>query len=146
MHIHTQHQQELCEAREKHNILEINHNQLTCQLQESQKQIETYKVRICPSPCFTLASLMFSLCLLYTHFHCTFQLGLEALTIEKDGLQKNVSDIQESHDVQIKENNRRHEENLKHVQQQVGRCNIVTMCVCFFFFNKGSAVHSSIVL
>ncbi|XDV43416.1 hypothetical protein PO909_011900 [Leuciscus waleckii] len=88
LHLHTQHQQELCETREKHNILEINHNQLTCQLQESQKQIKTYK------------------------------LGLEALTIEKDGLQKNVSDIQESHDVQMKENNRRHEENLKHVQQQ----------------------------
>lgn len=50
LHLHTQHQQELSEAREKHNVLEINHNQLTCQLQESQKQIETYKVRICPSP------------------------------------------------------------------------------------------------
>ncbi|XP_056122271.1 centromere protein F [Rhinichthys klamathensis goyatoka] len=86
--LHTQHQQELCEARERHNVLEINHNQLTCQLQESQKQIETYK------------------------------LGMEALTIEKDGLQKNISDILESHDVQMKENNRRHEENLKHVQQQ----------------------------
>lgn len=61
------------------------------------------------------------------HFHCTFQLGLEALTIEKDGLQKNVSDIQENHEVQMKENNRRHEENLKHIQQQVGRCNIAKM-------------------
>ncbi|KAG1971577.1 centromere protein F [Pimephales promelas] len=86
--LHTQHQQELCEARERHNTLEINHNQLTCQLQESQKQIEIYK------------------------------LGMEALTIEKDGLQKNISDIQESHDAQMKENNRRHEENLKHLQQQ----------------------------
>lgn len=65
--------------------------------------------------------------LLTLHFHCTFQLGMEALTIEKDGLQKNVSDIQESHDVQMKENNRRHEENLKKLQQQVGRCNIETM-------------------
>ncbi|XP_077096038.1 uncharacterized protein cenpf [Siphateles boraxobius] len=86
--LHTQHQQELCEARERHNVFEINHNQLTCQLQESQKQIETNK------------------------------LGMEALTKERDGLQKIVSDNQESHDVQMKENNRRHEENLKHVQQQ----------------------------
>ncbi|KAK7153193.1 hypothetical protein R3I93_011176 [Phoxinus phoxinus] len=88
LHLHTQHQKELCDARERHNVLEMNHNQLICQLQESQKQIETYK------------------------------LGLEALTIEKDCLQKNVSDIQESHDVQVKEHNRRHVENLKHVQQQ----------------------------
>uniref|UniRef100_A0A671NBQ2 Centromere protein F n=1 Tax=Sinocyclocheilus anshuiensis TaxID=1608454 RepID=A0A671NBQ2_9TELE len=88
LHLQTQHQQRLCEERERQNALEINQNLLTCQLQESQKQIETYK------------------------------LSLEALTTEKDGLQKNVSDIQESHDVQIKENNRRHEENLKRVQQQ----------------------------
>ncbi|KAF4102363.1 centromere protein F [Onychostoma macrolepis] len=88
LYLQTQHQQQLCEERERQNALEINQNLLTCQLQESQKQIETYK------------------------------LSLEALTTEKDGLQKNVSDIQESHDVQIKENNRRHEENLKHVQQQ----------------------------
>uniref|UniRef100_A0A672KQ06 Centromere protein F n=1 Tax=Sinocyclocheilus grahami TaxID=75366 RepID=A0A672KQ06_SINGR len=88
LHLQTQHQQRLCEERERQNALEINQNLLTCQLQESQKQIETYK------------------------------LSLEALTTEKDGLQKNVSDIQESHDVQIKENHRRHEENLKRVQQQ----------------------------
>ncbi|XP_059376572.1 centromere protein F-like [Carassius carassius] len=88
LHLQTQHQQRLCEERERQNALEVNQNLLTCQLQESQKQIVTYK------------------------------LSLEALTAEKDGLQKNVSDIQESHDVQIKENNRRHEENLKHVQQQ----------------------------
>uniref|UniRef100_A0A673N963 Centromere protein F n=1 Tax=Sinocyclocheilus rhinocerous TaxID=307959 RepID=A0A673N963_9TELE len=75
LHLQTQHQQRLCEERERQNALEINQNLLTCQL-------------------------------------------LEALTTEKDGLQKNVSDIQESHDVQIKENNRRHEENLKRVQQQ----------------------------
>uniref|UniRef100_A0A8C1NYD6 Centromere protein F-like n=1 Tax=Cyprinus carpio TaxID=7962 RepID=A0A8C1NYD6_CYPCA len=88
LHLQTQHQQQLCEERERQNALEINQNLLTCQLQESQKQIVTYK------------------------------LSLEALTTEKDGLQKKLSDIQESHDVQIKENNKRHEENLKHVQQQ----------------------------
>jgi len=55
---------------------------------------------------------------------------MEALTIEKDGLQKNISDIQESHDAQMKENNRRHEENLKHLQQQVGRC---TMCYMYIY-------------
>ncbi|XP_043118826.1 centromere protein F [Puntigrus tetrazona] len=88
LHLQTQHQHQLCEARERQNALEINQNLLTCQLQESKKQIEAH------------------------------ELSLEALTTEKDGLQRNVSEIQESHDVQIKENNRRHEENLKHVQQK----------------------------
>uniref|UniRef100_A0A8C1CNW1 Centromere protein F n=1 Tax=Cyprinus carpio carpio TaxID=630221 RepID=A0A8C1CNW1_CYPCA len=88
LHLQTQHLEELCEAKERENALEINQNLLTCQLQESQKQIETYKV------------------------------SLEALTTEKDVLQKNISDIQEIHDVQIKEINKGHEESLKHVQQQ----------------------------
>lgn len=72
----------------------------------------------------------------YTPFYYTFQLSLESLTTEKDGLQKNVSDIQETHDVQIKENNRRHEENLKHVQQQVGRCNTATIAATMCFFMR----------
>uniref|UniRef100_A0A8C1GGH7 Centromere protein F n=1 Tax=Cyprinus carpio TaxID=7962 RepID=A0A8C1GGH7_CYPCA len=88
LHLQTQHLEELCEAKEMENALEINQNLLTCQLQESQKQIETYK------------------------------LSLEALTTEKDVLQKNIAHIQESHDVQIKEINKGHEESLKHVQQQ----------------------------
>ncbi|XP_042598498.1 centromere protein F isoform X1 [Cyprinus carpio] len=44
LHLQTQHQQQLCEERERQNALEINQNLLTCQLQESQKQIVTYKV------------------------------------------------------------------------------------------------------
>lgn len=118
MHLETQHKQELCEAKKSLKALEINQNLLTCQLQESQKQIEEYTVRIF----FTIfhSGFMNVQSMLNLHFLCTFQFSLEALTAEKDGLQKNLSVIQESHNVQLKQNNMRHEENLKRTQQQVG--------------------------
>ncbi|KAI7804504.1 centromere protein F isoform X2 [Triplophysa rosa] len=88
LQLQMQHQRQLCEANEKQNALENNQNLLTCQLQEAQQQAEAYKV------------------------------SLEALTLKKHGLEKQLSEIQETHDVQVLENNRRYEENLKQVQQQ----------------------------
>ncbi|XP_052009006.1 centromere protein F-like isoform X2 [Xyrauchen texanus] len=83
LQLQMQHQQKLCKTKEMQNAIENNQNLLTCQLLESRQQTETYKI------------------------------SLETLTSEKEELQRKLSDIQESHCAQMKENNRRHEENLK---------------------------------
>lgn len=73
----------------------------------------------------------------YTIF-MTLQISVEALTVEKHGLEKQLSEMQEGHDVQVQENNRRYEENLKRVQQQVGG----SVSVCHFI----SLVNLNMVL
>ncbi|XP_051578037.1 leucine zipper putative tumor suppressor 1-like [Myxocyprinus asiaticus] len=83
-----QHLQELCMESLGQNSSEINQNILICQLQESQQQTEKYK------------------------------LSLEAQATEKDEFQRKLRDIQESHDVKMKKNNRKHEENLSQILQQ----------------------------